>query len=63
MSIIQIHHDYIVECDECYTNLGSFLDFNSALDAIRESEWTTRKSKDGDWINLCPKCQKEEFQW
>ena len=58
--IIKEYGKYYIECDCCGCYIPGFVNFDDALDYMKECEWTYIKINDG-WENLCPECAKEDF--
>lgn len=50
---------YSLECDVCGEEAEQvFEDFYEAVEwkKDRSNGWTSRKNKDGSWIEVCPEC-------
>lgn len=47
-------------CDCCETRLPAEENFWDAVAAKRKAGWKSRKDESGDWVDLCPECQKTE---
>lgn len=62
MGILKDETDlYIIECDNCGDEEGTFESFEDALDFKRDRVygWRSRRCN-GDWEDLCPDCAEEE---
>lgn len=47
-------------CDYCMENLPPEDDFDDAVQAMKAAGWKTKKDEDGEWVNICTDCQKQE---
>ncbi len=58
--IDKIKGKYYLICDICGEAAEpAFWDFHEAVEYKRANGWKSQKH-DGDWQDVCPKCQKEE---
>ena len=60
MSIEREHDRSVLYCDGYKCKARIVCDeFNDAVDYKKSNGWRSRKV-DGEWVDLCPDCQREE---
>lgn len=52
---------FIPTCDICGDELGDDYDFYDAVESKKAAGWRSKKYG-GDWIDMCPDCQKEQMR-
>lgn len=64
MAIEREYGKWIPTCDGCGEQLETCDTFDEALDELKVAGWSREYidngMDDGEWINLCPACQREE---
>ena len=56
--IIKNHGEFILSCDRCSNDVDGFSDWSEVIDFKKQktNNWGSRKTKEGEWIDLCPDC-------
>lgn len=52
------HYSWFCICDNCDAELSGGNSFLDAVAAKKQSGWKSKKDSSGDWIDICPECQK-----
>lgn len=52
------HYAWFCICDECDAEISGGNSFRDAVDARRKAGWKSKQEPSGEWIDLCPDCQK-----
>lgn len=50
---------YIPICDICGDELFGQDEFGNAVERKKLNGWKSRKDENGDWIDICPECQRK----
>lgn len=58
MSIEKDFGFYTAVCDNCGEEMSGFDDFYDAVDGKKAAGWRSKKDERGEWIDLCPACQR-----
>jgi len=56
--IVKEYGKYYIECDCCGCYIPGFVNFDDAIDYMKEGNWEAIKNEDG-WVNYCPECREE----
>lgn len=51
-------HCYVCVCNECGVEISGGDSFTYAVRRKKEEGWRSRLDEQGDWMDLCPDCQK-----
>ena len=58
MSIERFGGLYTPTCDICGEELPGEDDFYDAVNAKKRAGWISKK-ENGEWVDICPECQRE----
>ena len=52
------YYSYFCVCDFCEAEISGGNSFSDAVAAKKNAGWKSRIESSGEWIDLCPDCQK-----
>lgn len=52
------YHSWFCVCDECGSEISGGTCFQDAVAEKRQAGWKSKRESSGEWIDLCPDCQK-----
>lgn len=60
MTIENMSGHYFLTCDICYEQANdAWSEFSGAVAGKKEHGWKSKK-EDGEWLDICPRCQEVE---
>ncbi len=57
MSIVRHYGQFTPTCDICGDELQAQESFQEAVLTRNEADWKSQKNSDGEWEDICRKCQ------